>query len=140
MQLPLMAAVKQHFSNVRVEDIAAAMENQLRRTDLASAIAPGARIAVATGSRGIANIAAIVRTLVDHIRQAGGRPFILPAMGSHGGASTEGQKQVLASYGITEESMGVPVEATMEVVQVGELNDASPDARTAMPRAWAWRI
>ncbi len=126
MQLPLMATVKQHFSNVHVEDIAAAIENQLRRTDLASAIAPGARIAVATGSRGIANIAAIVRTLVDHISQAGGRPFILPAMGSHGGASTEGQKQVLASYGITEESMGVPVEATMEVVQVGELNDATP--------------
>ena len=126
MHFPLMATVKQRFSTVYLEDIVGTLEDQLRRTGLGNAVAPGARIAVATGSRGIAHIATIVRTVVDHIRRAGGHPFILPAMGSHGGASAEGQKQVLAAYGITAKSMGVPVEATMDVVQVGELDDHTP--------------
>lgn len=124
MHFPLMATVNRRFSTVAVEDIVGTLEDQLRRNG--HAIAPGARIAVATGSRGIAHIATIVRTVVDHIRRAGGHPFILPAMGSHGGGSTEGQKQVLAGYGITEVSMGAPVEATMDVVQVGELEDYTP--------------
>jgi hypothetical protein len=126
MQFPQMATVKQLFSTDVVDDPIAAVREQLQRAGLQTLIRSGSRIAVSSGSRGIANISAITRTVVDCIREAGGHPFILPAMGSHGGASTEGQKQVLASYGITEESMGVPVEATMDVVQVDQLEDGTP--------------
>jgi len=126
MQSPQMATVKQLFSTDLVDDPVAAVKEQLQQAGLQSLIRSGARIAVSSGSRGIANIPAITRTVVDCIKEAGGHPFILPAMGSHGGASTEGQKQVLASYGITQESMGAPVEATMDVVQVDQLEDGTP--------------
>ena len=126
MQLPLMATIKQHFPGGCVEDVVATVREQLRQADLQSAIAPGARIAVSSGSRGIGNIVQITRAVVDCIKEAGGAPFILPAMGSHGGATADGQKQVLERYGITEESMGAPVEATMEVIQVDQLEDGTP--------------
>ena len=126
MQFPLTATVKQHFESIVVEDVAKCVEQQLLAANLEAAVSPGARIAVATGSRGISNIAQIVKTVVDSITQAGGRPFLLPAMGSHGSATPEGQKEVLAGYGITPQSMGVPVEASMEVVQVGQLEDDTP--------------
>jgi len=121
-----MVTVKQLFPSVVVEDVVAAVQEQLCQAGLSAAIPSGARIAVSAGSRGIANIVRITRTVVDAIKAAGGRPFILPAMGSHGGATAEGQKQVLAGYGITEESMGAPVAATMEVVQVDQLEDGTP--------------
>jgi len=126
MQFPQMATVKQLFSTDVVDDPIAAVREQLQQAGLQSLICSGARIAVSSGSRGIANIPAITRTVVDCIKEAGGHPFILPAMGSHGGASPEGQKEVLASYGITEESMSVPVEATMDVIQVDQLEDGTP--------------
>ena len=126
MQFPLMATIRQHFSGGCVEDVVATVREQLLQADLQSAIAPGARIAVSSGSRGIGNIVQITRAVVDCIKEAGGAPFILPAMGSHGGATADGQKQVLAGYGITEESMGAPVEATMEVIQVDQLEDGTP--------------
>ena len=77
-------------------------------------------MAVGAGSRGIANIAAIVRATVDELKARGARPFIFPAMGSHGGATAEGQRDVLAHYGITEATMGCEIRASMDVVQVGE--------------------
>ena len=126
MQFPLMATIRQHFSGGCVEDVVATVREQLLQADLQSAIAPGARIAVSSGSRGIGNIVQITRAVVDCIKEAGGAPFILPAMGSHGGATADGQKQVLERYGITEESMGAPVEATMEVIQVDQLEDGTP--------------
>ncbi len=121
-----MAPAKQHFSSVVEEDVVGSVEEQLRQADLKAVVSPGARIAVSTGSRGITNIARIVRAVVDSIVEAGGQPFILPAMGSHGGGTPEGQKQVLEGYGITPESMGVPIEATMEVVEVDRLEDGTP--------------
>ena len=126
MQLPLMVPVRQHFPAATLDDPVAAVREQLRQANLQAVIRPGARVAVSSGSRGIANIIEITRTVVDSIKEAGGHPFILPAMGSHGGANAEGQKQVLAGYGITKESMGAPVEATMEVVQVDRLDDGIP--------------
>ena len=78
------------------------------------------------GSRGIADIALITSTVIECIKRCGGEPFVLPAMGSHGGATAAGQVEVLASYGISEKTMGVPVKATMEVVQVNELEDGTP--------------
>ena len=124
MQLPLMTALRQHFPSAALEDPLSTLHQELRRRDLRPA--PGARIAVAAGSRGIANIAAFTRAVVDYLKEAGAHPFVLPAMGSHGGATAEGQIGVLASYGITPESMGVPVESTMDVVQVGQLEDGTP--------------
>ncbi|MEW6751723.1 MAG: lactate racemase domain-containing protein [Candidatus Latescibacterota bacterium] len=121
-----MARVQQRFAAAALDDVPGAVRRELAQAGLASRVVPGARIAVAAGSRGIAHIAAITRTVIDCIRQSGGRPFVLPAMGSHGGATAEGQRRVLAGYGITEETMGAPVEATMEVIQVGELEDGTP--------------
>ena len=123
---PSMARFRQCFEVDSIGDVAVAVREQLAAADLKKAIAPGARIAVTGGSRGIDEIALITRTVIDCIRECGGRPFVLPAMGSHGGATAAGQKAVLASYGISQESMGVPVEATMDVVQVDALDDDTP--------------
>ncbi|HEX9003217.1 MAG TPA: DUF2088 domain-containing protein [Blastocatellia bacterium] len=81
-------------------------------------IAPGARIAITAGSRGVANIARITKAIVDAVKAKGGAPFIIPAMGSHGGATGEGQREILESYGISEETMGCPVHASMDVVEL----------------------
>ena len=124
MQLPLMTAVRQHFPSAALPDPLQTLRQAWAGAALQ--VSPGARIAVAAGSRGIANVAAFTRTVVDLLREAGARPFVLPAMGSHGGATAEGQIGVLASYGITPQSMGCPVESTMEVVQVGQLADSTP--------------
>jgi hypothetical protein len=121
-----MISVNQRFPAHVVADVGAAVRQRLEQAGLAEAIRPGARIAVCSGSRGIANIAQITRTVVDAVKSAGGEPFILPAMGSHGGATPAGQKQVLAGYGIDPTSMGCPVEATMDVVQVEQLDDGTP--------------
>jgi len=126
MQFPRMASFRQRFDAVAVEDVAAAVAAELDGVDLPGAISPGSRIAVAAGSRGITHIDLILRTVVDWLRAAGAQPFVFPAMGSHGGATAEGQKRVLAGYGISEDTMGVPVEATMEVVEVDRLEDGTP--------------
>jgi len=117
MPLPKMYRVRQNLSRPRVADIPAAV-----RAAMAGARLPikrGDTVAVGAGSRGIANIAQVVRAAVDHLRDLGAAPFVFPAMGSHGGATPEGQLEILESYGITETSMGCPLRATMEVVQVG---------------------
>jgi len=117
-ELPRMLRVKQSFSRPRVADIPAAV-----RSALGSAGVPvkrGDTVAVGAGSRGIANIDVIVKATVEWLKELGARPFVFPAMGSHGGATPEGQRGVLAHYGITEATMGCEIRATMDVVQVGE--------------------
>ncbi|MBQ41391.1 MAG: DUF2088 domain-containing protein [Gemmatimonadetes bacterium] len=126
MPFPSMARFRQRFEVNSIGNVAGAVREQLAAAGLKEAIAPGARIAVTGGSRGIDEIDLITRTVIDCIRECGGKPFVLPAMGSHGGATAEGQKEVLSSYGISQESMGVPVEATMEVVEVDTLDDGTP--------------
>ena len=126
MPFPSMARFRQRFEVNSIGNVAGAVREQLAAAGLKEAIAPGARIAVTGGSRGIDEIDLITRTVIDCIRECGGQPFVLPAMGSHGGATAEGQKEVLSSYGISQESMGVPVEATMEVVKVDTLDDGTP--------------
>ncbi|SVE03865.1 uncharacterized protein METZ01_LOCUS456719, partial [marine metagenome] len=125
MPFPSMARFRQRFVVNSIGNVASAVREQLATAGLKEAIAPGARIAVTGGSRGIDEIDLITRTVIDCIRECGGQPFVLPAMGSHGGATAEGQKEVLSSYGISQESMGVPVEATMEVVKVDTLDDGT---------------
>ena len=117
MPLPRMYRVRQNLSRQRLADIPAAV-----RATLAAARLPikrGNTVAVGAGSRGIANLATVVRAAVAHLMDLGAVPFVFPAMGSHGGATGEGQLEVLAHYGITEASMGCPVRATMDTVQVG---------------------
>src|SRR2546423_4031690 len=100
-------------------DIPATVQREFKLQNALSRIKSGAQIAVAVGSRGITNIKSIVRSVLDILKAAGAKPFILPAMGSHGGATPEGQIGVLESYGITEQSMGVPIRASMEVERIG---------------------
>ncbi len=89
-------------------------------------ISPNMRIAIPCGSRGIANITSITRAIVDFVKDCGAFPFVFPAMGSHGGATAEGQRAVLSGYGVTEEAMGCPILSSMEVVEVGQTEDGFP--------------
>ena len=116
--LPRMLRVRQTFARPRVDDVPAAVRSALGSARLP--IKPGDTVAVGAGSRGIANIDRIVGATVAWLKDLGARPFVFPAMGSHGGGTPEGQRDVLAHYGITEAAMGCEIRATMEVVQVGE--------------------
>src|SRR5438046_1375750 len=117
-EFPRVLRVRQNFPPSPPLDIGATLEVEFAK--LRPRIQAGARIAVGVGSRGITNLAAIVTTVLDLLRGAGAHPFIIPAMGSHGGATPEGQSEILASYGITEEAMRAPIRASLEVRQVGE--------------------
>ena len=115
-ELPAMFAVRQHFDVLPAVDALAALREEWPRAKAAlSALAPGASIAVAVGSRGIADIAVLVRGIVERLREAGCKPFVVPAMGSHGGATAAGQTEVLAHLGVTEAAVGAPVRTTLDV-------------------------
>jgi len=121
--LPAMFEVRQHFDVLPAVDVLTALEAEWPRAKAPlSGLAPGASIAVAVGSRGIADIAGLVRGIVERLTAAGFEPFIVPAMGSHGGATAEGQTELLAHLGVSEEAIGAPVRATMEVVSLGEVD------------------
>lgn len=113
-----MFRVRQRFESRRVENVAAETQQQLAKLRLGDRIARGQTVAITAGSRGIANIAAITRAIVDHVKQLGGVPFIVPAMGSHGGGTAEGQTKILAGYGITPETMGCELRASMDTIIV----------------------
>jgi hypothetical protein len=115
---PRMARVKQQFAGPTLDDVPRAVQETLGAVALP--VKPGQTVALAVGSRGIVNIDVVARAAADHMKALGARPFIFPAMGSHGGGTVDGQLSVLAHYGITEATMGCPVRATMDVVQVGE--------------------
>jgi hypothetical protein len=115
---PRMVRVKQAFHGPAVEHVPAAVRSALGRLPLP--VKEGQSVALTVGSRGVVNVDAIVRATVDHLKTLGTRPFIIPAMGSHGGGTAEGQRSVLEHYAVTEATMGCPVRATMDVVQVGE--------------------
>jgi hypothetical protein len=102
-----------------VADVAAEVRRQWQASRLGRRVRAGDRVAVACGSRGIANVAAIVRSTLDYLAGLGARPFVVAAMGSHGGATAEGQRQLLAEYGISEAALGVPVKTDMDTVQLG---------------------
>ncbi len=113
--LPRMTRVRQKFTVVREPDLAAAVKREIARPGIAATLKPGARIAVGFGSRGIAHIDRIAKALIAELKARGVEPFIFPAMGSHGAATAEGQRDVLAGYGITEATTGAPVLATMGI-------------------------
>lgn len=123
MRYPKLMIVEQKFPSRRIADVAGEVGRQLAISNFAGRLKPGSRVAIGVGSRGIANIAAIVRATVDYWRENGMKPFLFPAMGSHGAASAEGQADVLAHYGITEATMGCPLISQLEVVSLGKTAD-----------------
>jgi hypothetical protein len=118
-----MLVVRQNVPDLSLADVRAETCRQLERRNLAERLAPGGRVAIGVGSRGIANIAAIVQGVVEYWRARGMSPFVIPAMGSHGAATAEGQADVLAHYGITEQSMGCPIVSRVDVVSLGSTDD-----------------
>lgn len=124
--IPKMIRARQFFPRPVLEDAPGALSARLRESGLLDKIRSGQSIAITAGSRGIANIAAMLKTVVNEVRRAGGEPFVFPAMGSHGGATAEGQKTMLAALGVTEEFLGAPVRATMETEQLGFSSNGRP--------------
>jgi hypothetical protein len=120
MNLPPLLTVRQHFPDRALADVAAAVRATLEEAPWTARVPAGARLAVGVGSRGITNISTIARAVVEFWKSRGARPFIIPAMGSHGAATAEGQADVLAHYGIIEQTMGCPVVSSLEVVPLGK--------------------
>ena len=126
MELPQFFHAQQAMVQDSPADVADEVRRQLANIQLAGRVKPGFRVAITAGSRGIQNIALIVGTMVKELQSLGAQPFIVPAMGSHGGATAEGQREVLAEYGITEESMGCPILSDMEPVCIGNTPSGVP--------------
>ncbi len=124
--LPRMALVRQRFDNERVAQPERELRALLRAEPAVAKLAPGARVAVAVGSRGMARLPGLVAVLVEELRAAGAMPFIVPAMGSHGGATAEGQRAVLAQLGLTEETAGAPIVSSLDVALLGHLTNGLP--------------
>jgi hypothetical protein len=120
MQFPRLLLVRQRFPDRQIPDVAAEVRRHLAAANFAARVRPGARVAIGAGSRGIHNIASIVRAVVQYWKDSGAEPFVFPAMGSHGAATAAGQADVLAHYGITESGVGCPVVSQLEVVSLGK--------------------
>ena len=119
MGLPRLIEIRRKFPDRSLPDVYRAVREEMNSAHWVAAVPPGSRIAVGVGSRGIANIATIVRGVIDSWLDRGVKPFIIPVMGSHGGGTARGQREVLAQYGISEESMGAPVVSSLDVVHIG---------------------
>ncbi len=126
MALPKMTRIQQQFDVPVLDDLPAAIHAELDRINAAAIVKPGETVAITAGSRGVANVATAVKATVDYLKALGAQPFVVPAMGSHGGATPEGQRSVLEHYGITEATVGAPVKATMDVVELGKTADGLP--------------
>jgi hypothetical protein len=126
MAFPRMLRVRQNFEAPRVNDIPGEVDRQLASLNLAARVKPGQTVAITAGSRGIANIAVIIKATVQHFQKLGALPFIVPAMGSHGGGTAEGQRAIIEGYGVTEEFCGCPIKASMETVIVGKTPHGVP--------------
>ena len=121
--IPKMVKVRQNFESSVLENVDTELKNQLANKNFNRKFTPGMSIAVTAGSRGVANMALTIRTVCDFLKELGCKPFIIPAMGSHGGSTAEGQRMILSSFGITEETMGVPIVSSMEAVCIYEFED-----------------
>ena len=121
VKIPKMFHAVQEFKKDRIEPerIPALVYEQLSRPEISRTVKPGMEIAITAGSRGVANVDVITKAIVDFCKEKGAKPFIVPAMGSHGGATPEGQLEVLAGFNITEETMGCPIRSSMETVLLG---------------------
>ncbi len=126
MPFPRMVRVRQKFEAPRVENIPAEVDRQLSGLKLGAKVKPGQTVAITAGSRGIANIALIIKAICDHVRSLKAVPIIIPAMGSHGGGTPEGQRGILEGYGITEEYTGAEIRSSMETVIVDRTPQGIP--------------
>jgi hypothetical protein len=130
VDLPKMLKVRQLFDRGRIEpeNIQKAVFSEMSRSELGDYLKPGKRIAITSGSRGIANVAIVTRAIANFVKSKGASPFVVPAMGSHGGATAEGQRALIEGYGVTEEFIGCPIVSSMETVVIGK-NDEGQDVR-----------
>jgi hypothetical protein len=126
MLLPKMYRIRQTFERPVVKDVSETVKSELRKLVLEQNVKPGQRVAITAGSRGISNITEILKTTVDFLKSLGTQPFIFPAMGSHGGATAEGQVALLAHYHMSEKVLGAPILSSMEVVEIGRTEDDVP--------------
>jgi hypothetical protein len=126
MNYPKMYRVQQTFDRTLVKDIPGTVKAELKRLSLEGRVKPGQRVALTGGSRGVANIALILKAAVEYLKSLGAKPFIFPAMGSHGGATAEGQTALLAHYNVTEAFTGAPVLSSMDVVEISKTEDGVP--------------
>lgn len=126
MSFPRMIRVRQKFERVTIEDLRGETLTQLNGLDLGQRVNSGESVAITVGSRGISRIAEITKAVVDHVKALGGIPFIVPAMGSHGGATAEGQQKLIAGFGVTEQAMGCEIRSSMETVIVAETSQGIP--------------
>jgi len=122
LPLPKMHRVKQIFPKESLQDIEAALRQQLQKQEIRAKLKPGSKVAIAVGSRGIKNLALIVKTLITCLKEAGCLPYIVAAMGSHGSGTEQGQLKLLASYGISQETMGVEVIAKTDVIKLDDIH------------------
>jgi hypothetical protein len=123
---PSIFRVRQTLQRPLVQNIAGEVDKQLAQLDLGSKISPGQTVAISVGSRGIANIALIIKATVEHLKSIDAAPFIVPAMGSHGGGTAAGQQDIIEGYGVTEKFCGCPIRATMDTVTVCDAAEGFP--------------
>lgn len=126
MAFPRMLRIRQKFDAPELTDIPAEVDAQLARLNLGEQVQAGQTVAITAGSRGIANIAIIVKAICDHVKQLGAVPIIVPAMGSHGGGTAAGQREIIEGYGVTEEFTGAEIRSSMETVVVDETSHGIP--------------
>ncbi|KKI92159.1 hypothetical protein WQ54_10720 [Bacillus sp. SA1-12] len=126
IQYPKMVKVQQKFHAPQLVDVASEVQKAINKAGVLSKISVNDQVAIAVGSRGVADLPILVRETVAAVQEAGGKPFIVPAMGSHGGATAEGQIDVLHQLEVTEAAVGAPIKSSMEVVKIGELSNGLP--------------
>ncbi|MFD6439713.1 lactate racemase domain-containing protein [Peribacillus sp. NPDC060186] len=126
IQLPKMVKVRQIFHAPQLADVAGEVQKAIKEAGVLSRISDNDNVAIAVGSRGLADLPIVVRETAAAVKKAGGNPFIVPAMGSHGGATAEGQIDVLHQLGVTEQAVGAPIRSSMEVVKLDELPNGLP--------------
>lgn len=124
--IPKMAKVRQYFDDDKIDDVPGTLAEELEKEGVSESIRPGMEVAIAVGSRGTDKLVEVTKTTVDFLKKYGAKPFIVPSMGSHGGATAEGQKAVLEHLGVTEESVGAEIRSSMEVIQIGQLDNGLP--------------
>ena len=126
MEKIMLRRVSQVFENKKIDNISERIIQELGKINFKEKIKPGMQIGITVGSRGIDNLNLIIKTVIEEVKECGGSPCIIAAMGSHGDATVEGQLAILEGYGVTEEKMGVPIKATTETIELGKLENGLP--------------
>lgn len=126
MIYPKVAEISQRLDETVVDDIAAVIAGEMKRVDLASRVKPGSRVGITAGSRGITDVVPVLQAIINEIHSLGTYPVIIPSMGSHGGATAEGQTEMLEGLGVSEKTLGVPVVSSMEVADLGTTEEGIP--------------